>query len=263
MNRSLRIAIADDEPRMCEFYRKSLERLGHHVIAAATTGKQLLQQCQELDPELVITDIAMPDMDGLEAVAQLNRQRPLPVILVSAHHTDTFIDRARQNHVLAYLIKPITDTDLQPAIAIAMDRFQEFQTLRREADGLKQALEDRSQTVQEAAQQSLQAAESERPPAQQPTPRLIPGLRPKSSALTTSTRTPYPSHDDSAALAGTAGSGARSGSDAASCGLASSRRSSRARIAASLRSCRSAISATGTPSECSLRSCSSSCSVQR
>jgi two-component system, response regulator PdtaR len=74
---------------------------------------------------------------------ELNRKRPLPVILVSAHHTDAFIDRARQNHILAYLIKPITDTDLAPAIAIAMDRFEQFQTLREEATNLKQALEDR------------------------------------------------------------------------------------------------------------------------
>jgi two-component system, response regulator PdtaR len=143
MSRALKIAIADDEPRMREFYRKSLERLGHQVVSAAANGQELLEHCRQLQPDLVITDIAMPDMDGLEAVAELNRRRPLPIILVSAHHTGEFIDRARQNHVLAYLIKPITDTDLQPAIAIAMDRFEQFQTLRQEATNLKQALEDR------------------------------------------------------------------------------------------------------------------------
>ncbi|TVQ03177.1 MAG: response regulator [Planctomycetaceae bacterium] len=143
MTQSLKISIADDEPRMREFFRKSLERLGHEVVSAAGSGRELRQHCELHQPDLVITDIAMPDGDGLEIVAELTRQRPLPVILVSAHHSPEFIERARQNNVLAYLIKPITDTDLVPAIAIAMARFEQFQTLEQEATNLKQALEDR------------------------------------------------------------------------------------------------------------------------
>jgi AmiR/NasT family two-component response regulator len=143
MNRKLSIAVADDEPRMREFFRKSLERLGHQVVGEAGTGQELIDICRVSRPELIITDIQMPEMDGLDAVAVLARERAIPVILVSAYHDDVYIERARQNHILAYLIKPITDTDLQPAITIAMDRFREFQTLQQEADGLKQALEDR------------------------------------------------------------------------------------------------------------------------
>jgi len=143
MNRKLSIAVADDEPRMREFFRKALERLGHEVVGEAGTGLELIDICRATKPELIITDIQMPEMDGLDAVAVLARERAIPVILVSAYHDDIYIEKARQNHILAYLIKPITDTDLQPAITIAMDRFREFQTLQKEADGLKQALEDR------------------------------------------------------------------------------------------------------------------------
>lgn len=148
-NRRLRIVVADDEARMREFFRIALERLGHEVVAAAGNGNELLEHCSRLRPDLVITDIAMPDMDGLQAITEINRVRPLPVILVSAYHTSEFIERARRNHVLAYLIKPITDTDLQPAIAIAMDRFEQFEMLRSEATNLKQALEDRK-TIERA-----------------------------------------------------------------------------------------------------------------
>ncbi len=143
MPRSLKIAVADDEPRMREFFRKALERAGHQVVAAVANGDELVEQCRLLHPELVITDIAMPGMDGLQAIERIGSERPIPVILVSAHHTSDFIERAKQSHVLAYLVKPITDTDLAPAIAIAMDRFDQFQTLRKEATDLKQALEDR------------------------------------------------------------------------------------------------------------------------
>lgn len=143
MNRKLTIAVADDESRMREFFSKSLERLGHKVVGEAATGRELIEICRSQKPELIITDIQMPEIDGLDAVAQLARERAIPVILVSAFHDEVYIEKARQNHILAYLIKPIIDTDLPPAIAIAMDRFQEFQTLQQEADGLKQALEDR------------------------------------------------------------------------------------------------------------------------
>jgi two-component system, response regulator PdtaR len=143
MYRSLKIAIADDEPRMREFFCKALERMGHRVVAVADTGHTLVEQCLRLRPELVITDIQMPDMDGIDAAAAIYREQAIPVILVSAYHDVEFIERASRNHILAYLIKPITDSDLQPAIAIAMDRFHEFQELRQEAADLKQALEDR------------------------------------------------------------------------------------------------------------------------
>ncbi len=143
MKKILHIAIADDEPRMREFFRKSLERSGHRVIGEASTGQELIELCQSEKPDLVITDIQMPGMDGLDAVACINSEGPVPVILVSAYHDDHYLERARHNQVLAYLVKPITDTDLQPAITIAMQRFTEFQTMQREAVTLKQALEDR------------------------------------------------------------------------------------------------------------------------
>ncbi len=139
----LRIAIADDEARMRDYLWSSLERLGHRVIAAAKTGQELVAECREKHPQLVITDIKMPDLDGIEAAAEICQDEPVPVILVSAFHDADYIARASRNHILAYLIKPIKDTDLEPAIAVAMERFREFETLKREARDSKQALEDR------------------------------------------------------------------------------------------------------------------------
>jgi AmiR/NasT family two-component response regulator len=143
VNRALRIAVADDEPDMQDYFRTILPRLGHQVVAVAGTGRELLDRCAEAHPDLVITDIKMPDMDGIDAASQLHRREPVPVILVSAYHDPDLIDRAESEHILAYLVKPIKQTDLEPAIAIAMRRFEQFQMLRREAADLKQALADR------------------------------------------------------------------------------------------------------------------------
>jgi response regulator NasT len=139
----LRIAVADDEPDMREYFEKILPRLGHQVTSVAENGRELVEHCRSLKPDLVITDIKMPEMDGIAAATIIYRESPIPVILVSAYYDQELIDRAEANHVLAYLVKPIEQKDLAPAIALARSRFQQFQALRQEAADLRQALEDR------------------------------------------------------------------------------------------------------------------------
>jgi response regulator NasT len=141
--KQLRIAIADDEPRVCQFLEESLRALGHQVICTANTGQELVEQCRGARPDLVITDIKMPGVDGIDAATALSTYGPVPIILVSAHIDDELLDRAVEHHVLAYLVKPIKPADLAPAIRIAMRRFEEFQLLHQETSDLKQALADR------------------------------------------------------------------------------------------------------------------------
>jgi response regulator NasT len=143
MTSSLRIAVADDEVEMRDFFEKVLPRYGHQVVSVAENGRQLIEHCRELKPDLVITDIKMPELDGIEASTQICRERAIPVILVSAYHDPALIERAESDHVQAYLVKPIGLADLQPAISIAMRRFAELQALQKECKDLKQALADR------------------------------------------------------------------------------------------------------------------------
>lgn len=143
MTDKYRIAVADDESVMRDFYREALARLGHTVVSASATGTSLVEECRKHQPDLVIADIKMPDMDGLEAARQVYDDRPVPVIIVTAHSDPSFIERANDSHASAYLVKPIKEANLAPAIAIAMQRFEEFRSLRKETDGLRQALEDR------------------------------------------------------------------------------------------------------------------------
>jgi len=120
MSVSLRVAIADDEPRIRDFLWKCLENLGHQVICGARTGRELVEQCRELRPDLVVSDVKMPDMDGIDATDEIYRFAAIPVILVSAFHDDELVQRATSKHILAYLVKPVKEADLGPAIRIAM-----------------------------------------------------------------------------------------------------------------------------------------------
>jgi AmiR/NasT family two-component response regulator len=143
MSAKLRIAVADDEADMRDFFERILPQCGHQVVAVAETGAQLVEHCRRLKPDLVITDIKMPDMDGIAASSAICAERPVPVILVSAYHDPQLIDRATSDHVMAYLVKPIGQADLEPAIAVAMRRFQQVEEVCREASDLRQALADR------------------------------------------------------------------------------------------------------------------------
>lgn len=143
MTGPLRIAVADDEADMRDWFERILPTLGHQVISVAENGKELVEHCRSLKPDMVITDIKMPDMDGIDASQAICAERPLPVILVSAYHDPELIRRAEANHVLAYLVKPIGKAALEPAIGLAMRRFEELQALRKEAADLRQTLADR------------------------------------------------------------------------------------------------------------------------
>ena len=141
MTSSLRIAIADDEQDMRDYFRKCLTRLGHQVVAVSENGRELVERCRTLQPDLVISDFKMPDVDGIDAATQIYRERPVPVILVSAYHDAALVERAEASHILGYLVKPIKHADLEAVIGLAMRRFEQFEALRRPTADLRQALE--------------------------------------------------------------------------------------------------------------------------
>ena len=143
MRQALRIAVADDEVDVRDYYQRILPRLGHQLVAVARTGRELVELCRALHPDLVITDIKMPGIDGIDAATKIYEEMPIPVILVSAYSDAKLIERAESDHIMAYLVKPIKTTDLEPAISLAVRRFEQFEALRREASDMRQALEDR------------------------------------------------------------------------------------------------------------------------
>lgn len=161
---ALRIVVAEDEPEVLADLEEMLADIGHEVVAGVQDGAALVAACSELSPDLVLTDIKMPDMDGLEAAEQIRAIRPTPFVIASAFHDQEFIDRALKQHVLAYLIKPISEETLKASIELAMQRFREFQALHEQAADLQQSLEDRK-LVERAKGILMQRAELSEPDA--------------------------------------------------------------------------------------------------
>jgi two-component system, response regulator PdtaR len=143
-NRSLRIVVADDEGFMRKYLQTVLPRLGHEVIAIARTGQQLVEHCRALRPDLVITDVNMPEMDGLEAAAVIYDAHPVPIIVISGYHGSEVIERTIASHVMAYLVKPVKQADLDTVIALAVRRFEQLQALKHETAALRSDHEQRA-----------------------------------------------------------------------------------------------------------------------
>ncbi len=140
---ALRILIADDESLRVMSLKGQLETLGHKVIAEAANGKEAVNLARELKPDIALLDIKMPEMDGIEAAKTITQERPIPIILLTAFSERELAERAAEANVSAYIMKPVSEQDLLPAIALAMSRFKEFQSLHREVDDLRDALETR------------------------------------------------------------------------------------------------------------------------
>jgi len=141
--RRLRVAVADDERDTRQFFEEVLTQLGHEVTASCATGRELIERCRATSPDIIITDIKMPDMDGIEAVTEIGREQTVPVILVSAHHDAELLVRAGVGYIMGYLVKPVKPPDLHAALTMGLLRFEQFQAVRKEAADLRQALEDR------------------------------------------------------------------------------------------------------------------------
>ena len=139
----LNILIADDDSLHVLSLRQQLEDLGHHVVAEAYTGREAVSLAAKHQPDLVLLDIVMPDMDGIEAARRISADRSIPILLISAHSEDSLAQRAGEAGIFAYLIKPVAAEDLRPALLLARSRFDEFQLLRQEVTDLRQALETR------------------------------------------------------------------------------------------------------------------------
>lgn len=142
---------------MRKYLQTILPRLGHEVVAVADNGRDLVEQCRNTQPDLVITDVNMPEMDGLEAAAEVYGMQPIPIIVISGYHGPEIIERTVEAHVMAYLVKPIKQADLEPVITLAIRRFDQLQALRRETASLRNSLENRA-AVDEALHVLMQWA---------------------------------------------------------------------------------------------------------
>jgi len=138
-----RIIIADDEPLQRMDLRDVLTRRGYLVVDEVADGMSAVVHARLQRPDLVIMDIRMPDMDGITAAETLVREKIAPVILLTAYTDRELVQRAKEVGVINYLIKPLHESEVVPAVEMALSHHQQLVAMEERVRFLTEQLEAR------------------------------------------------------------------------------------------------------------------------
>jgi two-component system, response regulator PdtaR len=136
----MKILIAEDETIIRLDLRGLLERAGYEVVGEARDGEEAVTLARELEPDLAVMDVKMPQLDGIEAARRMLEERPLAIVMLTAFGQQELVSRAVEAGVFGYLVKPFREQDVVPAIEAAWARFEELVAVRAEVDSLGEAL---------------------------------------------------------------------------------------------------------------------------
>jgi two-component system, response regulator PdtaR len=137
----VRILIADDDAVVRLDLKNLLEEIGHTVVGEADNGETACYLARSLKPDMIILDVMMPKMSGLEAAECLNPERIAPIMLLTAYSEVNIIEQANKAGVVAYLVKPFRQQEIQPAIEIALSRYREMTALEGALDAMQEQAE--------------------------------------------------------------------------------------------------------------------------
>jgi AmiR/NasT family two-component response regulator len=137
------VVIAEDETLIRMDLAEMLVEEGYDVVGQAGDGAKAIELAEELRPDLVILDVKMPVLDGIAAAETIAGQRIAPVVMLTAFSQRDLVERARDAGAMSYLVKPFTQSELVPAIEMAVSRFGEIAELEAQVTDLEDRLETR------------------------------------------------------------------------------------------------------------------------
>ena len=121
---SYKIVIADDEVLSTMDLKEMLEEAGHEVVGVGTNGVEALNLVKKLKPDVAILDVKMPELDGLQAAKIIAHNHWAPVVLLTAFGDEEIIKKAGESMVFGYVMKPVEERNLFPALTIAVSQFR-------------------------------------------------------------------------------------------------------------------------------------------
>jgi response regulator NasT len=133
------VLIAEDESIIRIGLCRILEDAGYQVVAAPD-GRTAVKLARQTGPDLVILDIKMPNLDGLEAARRIYDHRPVPIIILTAYGDQELVKEAADLPIMAYLIKPVNERELLATAEVVTTRFDEQQQVIQHAAQLENQL---------------------------------------------------------------------------------------------------------------------------
>jgi AmiR/NasT family two-component response regulator len=144
-----RVLICEDEGLTALRLKRALTSLGYEVVGEAKNGEEAVALAAQLQPDAILMDIRMPKLDGIAATERIMGARPTAIVMITAYSERELVDAAVRAGASGYLVKPVSDEQIEPALTVALNRFAELRELNGEIADLKEALEVRK-TVERA-----------------------------------------------------------------------------------------------------------------
>jgi two-component system, response regulator PdtaR len=138
-----RVLIAEDETIIRMDLRGTLEASGYEVCGEARDGVEAVELADSLAPDVIVMDVKMPRLDGIEAARRILERQAVPIVMLTAFGQEELVERAVDAGVFGYLAKPFREQDVIPALAAARARHAEFAEVKLQATSLLEALEAR------------------------------------------------------------------------------------------------------------------------
>jgi two-component system, response regulator PdtaR len=139
----VRVLICEDEGLTALRLQKAVRAMGYDVVGEAQDGEEAVAQAARLRPDAILMDIRMPKLDGIAATERIMKARPTAIVMITAYNERELVDAALRAGASGYLVKPVSDDQIEPALKVALSRFSELTDLRDEITDLKDALEAR------------------------------------------------------------------------------------------------------------------------
>jgi response regulator NasT len=138
-----RVLIIDDHEPSRKTLVNTLTQSGYRIAGEGATADTAVALTTTTIPDIVLMAVGLPGVDGIQASRNIMRAKPLPIVLITSHYDATTVERAAKSGAMGYLIKPLRNGELAPAIELAISRFQDFVSLQEENEILKENLEAR------------------------------------------------------------------------------------------------------------------------
>ena len=135
-----RLVVAEDEVLIRADIVETLEEGGHTVVGETGNGEQAVELVRQLQPDLVVMDLKMPKMDGIQAARQITDEGDAAVLVLTAFSDKQLVEDAADAGTIAYLVKPFQPPQLLAAVEVALARANERRDLETQVDDLEAKL---------------------------------------------------------------------------------------------------------------------------
>jgi len=138
-----RVMVVDDEPITRLDIKEMLEERGYNLVGEAKNGEEAIEKAKHLAPNLIIMDIKMPILDGIKASSIIKKQSDCAILLLTAYSDQELTVKAKKAGVTGYLVKPVKERELIPAVEIALSQREKELELSRKVALLEEKIEHR------------------------------------------------------------------------------------------------------------------------